>query len=823
MTKQSEQFQLTNRLAVSAQKLCHVLIVVVLVTVVTFMQFEHVMGQFDNVGGIFPDSIDFENSQMLIQADELEFDNDQNTISAVGNVDISLGEYNLKADQIMLDRSTSRMVAEGNIELTSPDGTVITANSLNLSEDFSNGFIYSLRALSAQRTVISAEKVEKINEQVLSFENATYSPYYTNQSKFPPFWRLKSVKIVQDKNIELIVLDDVRLELFGLPVVYLPKFVLVDSNSSKGSGLLVPNYYYNDIHGYTLVAPYYVSLAPNYDTTVTTALMTRQGILLDFEWRHLLEDVSYSMGVAGISQQDPKVYFENLNSEIHRSNSADRTFRGAVRTNGNIQLNPLWRLGWNYSLLSDRRFPHDYGTANVGHYGHDSIIFLRGDYENNYFDAAIYNLRVSNDPFYCLVKYNCRYRLIPSAEPKEFEIDPQDFQPIIRPVIEYVYFTDQPIFGGDVSLVSNLTSLHRSLTEVNSSIENKYFYPGYSGNQTRFSMKGNWKRQLIDRFGQVFTPFAYSKIDMFLLSQLETDELEHLTKDSLSFRVMPAVGINYSFPFVSSYQWGTQLISPVGQLIVRPNETGIGEFPNNDSHSIVFETSNLFEHDKFTGFDRTEGGTRLNLGFRHILQFNDGSALNSLFGQSLHVAGMNSYRESDLTHPFVGASLNESISDYVTSHLVDTNFGLQLGASNWIDKDDFRLNRTDLVTTGFLGPIVGSAKYSYLRTNSESGKKRHQEGQLATGIKIQDNWRLYGSMRFDIEENVNLSSLIGLGYDDEGISISATFGEENNRSGELINRFIKFNISPRTLGEIDLEQIQNLGLLDYNLLDLDLL
>lgn len=813
--KQQSQ-QLNNHSAERKRHLLSVVVALAMVSIIGITFSKSVFAQFDNVGTLFPDSVSLENSQMLIQADELEFDNDQNTISAIGNVKVNLDDYKLTADLIRLERKTSRLVAEGNIELTNPDGTVITADSLNMSEDFRDGFVYSLSVLSLQRTRIQAEKVEKIDENVMRFESATYSPYYSSPMKYPPLWRLKAVRIVQDNNIELIVLDDMRLELFGIPVAYLPKFVVSDPKARKGTGLLNPTYHYNQFQGYGFVAPYYVSLAPNYDTTLTTAFMTKQGLLFDLEWRHLINNINYSVGFAGIGQQDSDAFTEDLDPEKYRTNSADRTFRGGFRTDGEMKLSPLWNMGWNYSILTDRRFPHDYATANVGHYGHDPRIYLRGNHNRNNFHAAIYKLRVADDPYYCLIKHDCHYRLSPNSANREIEIDPQDFQPLIRPAIEHEYYFDKPAFGGEVSVFTNFASLSRKMTEVNAYKEDEYYYPGYAGNHTRISTRGNWQHRIVDSAGQIFTPFAYVQLDIFQNTELETDELVHLTKDQMNFRIMPAVGMLYDYPFVSSYDWGAQIVNPVGQLIVRPSETGIGKYPNNDSHSVVFETANLFESDKFTGYDRSEGGTRLNLGIRHVVQFGSSSTLSSLLGQSINIAGINSYEESDLTHPFVGASLDSPFSDYITSHFLDTSIGLQLGVSNWIDKDDFELNRTDLTSAGYFGPMVGSAKYSFLRTNTESKDELLQEGQVSTGLKVHDNWRIYGSLRYDIEENVNTFSSLGMGYDDEGISISATFGEENDRSGELINRYIRFNISPRTLGEIDLDQIQSLGFLDYN-------
>ena len=57
---------------------------------------------------------------------------------------------------------------------------------------------------------------------------------------------------------------------------------------------------------------------------------------------------------------------------------------------------------------------------------------------------------------------------------------------------------------------------------------------------------------------------------------------------------MPDVGVEYRYPFVDVEPWGTQTIEPIAQLVLRPNETQIGKFPNEDAQSVVFSDANLF-------------------------------------------------------------------------------------------------------------------------------------------------------------------------------------------------------------------------------------
>ncbi len=130
---------------------------------------------------------------------------------------------------------------------------------------------------------------------------------------------------------------------------------------------------------------------------------------------------------------------------------------------------------------------------------------------------------------------------------------------------------------------------------------------------------------------------------------------------------MPAAGVEYRYPFIDAEPWGTQTIEPIAQLILRPNETGINQFVNEDSQSLVFSTANLFSIDKFSGWDRVEGGSRLNAGMQYTAQVNRAGSLNVVFGQSYQLFGQNSFAVPDITNTGLDSGLDKTISDYVGS------------------------------------------------------------------------------------------------------------------------------------------------------------
>src|SRR5215208_5515187 len=165
----------------------------------------------------------------------------------------------------------------------------------------------------------------------------------------------------------------------------------------------------------------------------------------------------------------------------------------------------------------------------------------------------------------------------------------------------------------------------------------------------------------------IWTPFASIRADAIDASISNQPGVSNFLPvgDTQALRVMPTVGLEYRYPFINVQPWGTTTIEPVAQVIIRPNETYAGKLPNEDAQSMVFDASNLFRVDKFSGYDRVEGGGRANVGVQATTQFDRGGSVNVLFGQSYQLYGLNSYAVRDATNTGVDSGLQTTRSDYV--------------------------------------------------------------------------------------------------------------------------------------------------------------
>ena len=103
---------------------------------------------------------------MLVQAREINYDYANHRVAAVGNVQIYYGGSTLEADRVIYDQTTKRLHAEGNVRLTEEDGKVTYGDIMDLSDDYRDGFVDSLRLDTPDQTRMAAARAERTERQL---------------------------------------------------------------------------------------------------------------------------------------------------------------------------------------------------------------------------------------------------------------------------------------------------------------------------------------------------------------------------------------------------------------------------------------------------------------------------------------------------------------------------------------------------------------------------------------------------------------------------------------------------------------------------------
>jgi LPS-assembly protein len=755
---------------------------------------------------------------MLVQAAEIRYDYTNNTVAAVGNVQIYYNGATVEADEVIYDQKTKRLQARGNVRITEADGKITYGQFMDLTDDYRDGFVDSLRLETVNDTRFAATRADRVKGTYTVMQNGVYTACEPckDDPKKPPLWQIEAVRIIHDTGEKMLYFEDARVEFFGMPLLYFPFMSAPDPSVARKSGFLYPVFAYGTAYGAAAEIPYFWAIAPSYDLTFSAMETSKEGPLFQGIWRQRLMDGSYTVRAAGIFQTDPGYFADRDGATSPTANS----FRGAIQTAGQFALTDKWVWGWNGLLMTDTQFLYDYqrseflGSFDPFHSGIASEgvsqLYLTGSGDRSYFDIrSIYYYGFSGH-------------------------DVQAQIPVIHPVLDYSNVLPQPVMGGELSYKFNLTSLTRQEAEFdainnNASINNlcgsnnpavikagNCLLRGIPGDYTRASGEVDWRRTFVTDSGQMITPFFGVRGDVAQLDVINQPGVSNYINpgDSEVARAMPDVGLEYRYPFVNVQPWGTQTIEPIAQLVLRPNETQIGKFPNEDAQSVVFSDSNLFSVDKFSGWDRVEGGGRLNAGLQYTAQVTNAGFFNVLFGQSYQLYGLNSYSAADLTNTGLESGLDKTVSDYVGRIMYQPNQVFSFTARGRFssggfdpglgqDVAAFTPERLEFETRANFDRWTLQLMYGDYAPQPEIGfLTRREELLFGAAVKVTQNWVLVGSLRYDLAVNQFEQTRFGIGYTDDCLLVSLNYLTSYTYTGitPTPDNVVMLQFSLRTLG-----------------------
>jgi LPS-assembly protein len=693
---------------------------------------------------------------MLLQADQMIYDNQNNRVIARGNVEIYYNNYTLLADKVIYNRGNNILKAEGNVRIKEPNGALINTNRITLTDDFRDGFIQSLKIVTAEDARISAARAIREKGETTVFEQAVFTPCKPceDHPEKAPTWQIKAKKIIHKKSEATIEYRNATFEMFGYPVMKLPYFKHADPSVKRKSGFLIPSYGSSTDLGTIVETPYFFALAPNYDFTLSPVYTSKRGLLVKGNWRHRTQNGRYQINLAGIDQTNKKSAFTTSNDD----------FRGSIDTKGDFNLNQYWNWGWDVTVETDDTFRRFYDIDNILATDRENQVYLKGQHGRNYFDARLYHFG------------GLTFDTTATSDSK------------VLPVIDYNYIFNDPVLGGELSFDANVLSLTRD---------------DGGGDSSRLITDVKWRRQFIDQRGQIITPFFAARGDLYDVSDTFTDQVTGITyTGGDTTRGMVTGGIEYRYPFVQHTANAAHILEPIAQVIARPNADGnVTNIPNEDANSLIFDDTLLFDIDKFSGYDLMEGGTRANVGLRYTLQRYNGGYVRAVVGQSYQLSGDNEFQAS--------SGLEDDASDYVTGLYIQPMQYFNFIGQARFDKDDLDLKRTDLVASANYGPIKSAIVYTNLDAQPGLGiPTRRQEIQASGSLQLAKYWSVFGNSRFDLANSQRITDAFGLKYADDCFALSVTYQETFIRDRDIQpNESVMVRFEFKHLGAFNLDAL----------------
>lgn len=657
-----------------------------------------------------------------LEANNVLHDEANQTVTASGDVEMVQGGRILKADNVSYNLQTDRVRATGNVVLSEADGTTYFADDVELKQDMKDGFVTGLQVLLADGSRFTAEEGTRTGGTKLVLKRASYTPCEPckeDPSK-PPLWQLRAKKVTHDEMEKKIVYRDAWFEFAGVPLAYTPYFSHADGTEKQKSGFLTPTVGFDSELGPSYQQEYYYAVAPDKDITVGAVIPTNVNPVALAEYRQRFENAKFQVNMSGTSS-------DRVDSTAGQQVTIKDKARGHMFADGQWDMDEKWRSGVRVAVASDDQYLRQYNI--------DAEDVLENEVYAERFSGR--NYMVGRAMAFQDVRVSRR------------QVD----QPAVLPeVMASFYGNPNGLFGGRWNANMSALGLYRD---------------GSGQDVARGSTEIGWQRRYITGFGLV------NKIDLMARGDVyNVQDRDLAIDDSNETHTRGFANANWevSYPFVKRLEESQITIAPVASITAGTNVDFDNDIPNEDSQDFVLDPTNLFEANRFAGYDLIEDRTHATYGVRSGWYGDNGYYGEVFFGQSR--------RFEDEDNPFnVGSGLSDQESDYVGQ--ITGRFGnyLNLDYRFQLNNHDFSSQRHEVDASAGYDRLQIGARYFYAAgiEGTDLNLPREQIRPWAR-LRMWGDWYTSGSLRYDMgEEDSGLrSAAYGLDYDGQCMTFALT-------------------------------------------------
>jgi LPS-assembly protein len=686
---------------------------------------------------------------VLLLADEVTYDRELGIVTARGNVEISRGDRVLHADTVSYNENARVVTATGNVSLTDEAGNTVFADHVELTRDFKEAAIESIRLLLADQSRLAAASGKRTGGNINEFNYAVYSPceLCAEDPTRAPLWQIKAVKVTYNEAEHLVEYEDAWLEFFGVPIIYTPYFQHPDGTVKRASGFLAPKFGYDDDLGLHMETPYFWAIAPDKDLTISPIVSTNEYPVLYGIYRQRVEGGRFDIAASGTFTDEnvPEVGLE------------EDDFRGHVDADGRFDINRNWRWGFDVERATDKTYERLFDFSDERTL--TSHAFAEMFDRRNYASFQGYAFQGTRD------------------------FDDNDETPIVAPLLDYNYISEPIALGGYFTFDANAMALSR--------LEGREVQ--------RVSLNGGWRLPYTSPWGDVYTLSATMRGDVYAFDNFDptTDDPNSPgpTEHGVSARLFPQVSAEWRYPFVRDHEGWQEVVEPIAALTAAPNENSFGDIPDEDSIDVEFDETNLFNPNRFAGLDRVDTGQRATYGMRWTFITDEGGYGSLFLGQS--------YEFSENVDFATGSGVENNLSDIVGSVQLSPIEEFDLFYRFRLDTESLDPQRNEVLLAAGPPLLHLDLSYAFLSDeadpNTEFGDREEIAGKVSS--QFTDYWSVFIAGRHDIESDRTLSYGVGVEYEDECFDIRASIEREEFQDQERNPDWkVLFSVGLKNLG-----------------------
>lgn len=620
------------------------------------------------------------------------------------NAELSRGQTLLRSDYVKYDQLENEVTATGKVWV-SRFGDIYQASTIKINLEtgvgFANDVSYKFIVNNGQGT---ASRIDFESNERAVINNCTYSTC----EGLNPDWYLKAKTLTIDKGLNEMAGSNTVIYFKGVPILAAP-WISFPLSNERQSGVLPPIIGATSTGGAEVVVPYYFNIAPNRDVTLYPKIIARRGFQLGAQARYL-----------GAS------YTGETKLEILENDWQTKTNRYLFSSQHSQKIDPAWSFSWNLNKASDNDYIKDFSQTISDSaqrlLSREAIVNYRGNFWNAILKTSGYQLLQDN--------------LAPTVKP--YDRLPQLL----------VHAGQADVGGFDWAMDSDFTRFFLRDNDLAGRVRGD-----------RFVLQPQLSYPIIAP-GYFITP----KVSLNMASyQLDASTVAPGERTNFS-RMLPTLSVDSGLVFerdtVFFGETARQTLEPRLFYVYTPY-LDQSKYPNFDSAQLSFNAAQLFNENRYLGYDRIDNANQVTAALVSRFIQNDGAErLRFSMGQRFYLATL---RDVDS----LGTVSRANSSDFLLSASGRITSTLSLDSSLQYNFEQRKLLSDNLSLQWQPGPKqVINAQYHFV---SESNVGNNPV-PLLRQIRLSGQWpvlkRMYGVARvsYSLPDRKSVDSLVGLEY-----------------------------------------------------------
>lgn len=185
-------------------------------------------------------------------------------------------------------------------------------------------------------------------------------------------WYLKASTTELNKTTGRGEAWNARLYAKDVPIFYFP-YVNFPIDKRRQTGFLQPEFEDSSLNGKTIILPYYLNIAPNYDSTITSNYMSLRGLKFDTVFRYLThtsqgalnfdflpDDRAYKAMRSAQYAMPGFATSTDPDTVVRRDDLKNSNFRYRIAAKNNTYWNANWLFSLDFTDASDGNYLYDF-------------------------------------------------------------------------------------------------------------------------------------------------------------------------------------------------------------------------------------------------------------------------------------------------------------------------------------------------------------------------------------------------------------------------------------------------------------------------------